>query len=330
MAGGKRHHRRGQVRMTMISYAQNFEDVLLWRALKDIRGGAYVDVGACDPTEGSVTRWFYDRGWAGVSLEPIPDLHARLERERRRDVNIRAAAGAAPGRAEFRVVRRNLGYSSLTGDGALPEGLAEDCEAIEVEIVTLDSVLDGFDRPAIHFLKIDVEGGEAAVLAGLDLRRHRPWILLIEATAPGTQRDVSAAWRGGVEAAGYRHAWFDGLNRWFVAEEHAGLIERLALPPNVFDGFVTAQTHALSQQVGGALHDAAELRRSVEQAAARAQAAETLLAEAERRAADGDRRTAEAEQRAATAEAMLGAVHASVSWRVTAPLRTLRGLAGGR
>jgi FkbM family methyltransferase len=321
--------------MTMISYAQNFEDVLLWRALKDVRGGAYVDVGACDPTDGSVTRWFYDRGWAGVNLEPIPDLYARLERERRRDINICAAAGAAPGRASFRLVRHNLGYSSLAGGAALPEDLAEDSEEIEVESVTLNSVLAGFDRPAIHFLKIDVEGAEAAVLAGLDLRRHRPWILLVEATAPGTPRDVSAEWRGGVEAAGYRHAWFDGLNRWFVAEEQSGLIERLALPPNVFDGFVPAQTHALSQRVGGALYDAAELRRGAEQAVARSLAAESRLADAERgaaearhRAAEAERRAAEAEQRGIAAETMLGAIQASLSWRVTAPLRALRALAG--
>jgi FkbM family methyltransferase len=136
----------------MISYAQNFEDVLLWRVLKDIRGGAYVDVGACDPTEGSVTRWFYDRGWAGVNIEPIPELHARLERERRRDINILAAAGAAPGRARLRVVRRNLGYSSLHGEAPLPEDLAAETESIEVEVVTLDSVLDRLDRPAVHFL----------------------------------------------------------------------------------------------------------------------------------------------------------------------------------
>jgi FkbM family methyltransferase len=122
-----------------------------------------------------VTRWFYDRGWAGVNIEPIPELHARLERERRRDINILAAAGAAPGRARLRVVRRNLGYSSLRGEAPLPEDLAAETDSIEVEVVTLDSVLDRLDRPAVHFLKIDVEGAEAEVLAGLDLRRHRPW-----------------------------------------------------------------------------------------------------------------------------------------------------------
>jgi FkbM family methyltransferase len=322
--------------MTMISYAQNFEDVLLWRVLRDIRGGTYVDVGACDPSEGSVTRWFYDRGWSGVNIEPIPDLHARLERERRRDINICAAAAGAPGRATLRVVRRNLGYSSLHGDAVLPGDLAEDTEALEVDVVTLDSVLERLGRPSLHFLKIDVEGAEGEVLAGLDLRRFRPWIMVVEATAPGTQHDVSATWRGGVEAAGYRHAWFDGLNRWFVAEEQAGLIERLAVPPNVFDEFVPAPLHALSERVGRADFDVAEARRQADSirqdGLARAGAIASQLADAERRAAAAEARAAaaegraiEAQRRAEAAEAMVGAMHASTSWRLTAPLRALRG-----
>ena len=32
-----------------VSYAQNYEDVMLWRALKHVKNGFYVDVGANDP-----------------------------------------------------------------------------------------------------------------------------------------------------------------------------------------------------------------------------------------------------------------------------------------
>ena len=32
--------------MSFISYAQNFEDVMLWRALKHISEGFYIDIGA--------------------------------------------------------------------------------------------------------------------------------------------------------------------------------------------------------------------------------------------------------------------------------------------
>ena len=33
----------------MVSHAQNFEDVMLARALRDVEDGFYVDVGAWDP-----------------------------------------------------------------------------------------------------------------------------------------------------------------------------------------------------------------------------------------------------------------------------------------
>jgi hypothetical protein len=44
--------------LTFVSYAQNFEDVLLWRALRQVRNGFYIDVGAAHPDIDSVTRAF--------------------------------------------------------------------------------------------------------------------------------------------------------------------------------------------------------------------------------------------------------------------------------
>lgn len=40
--------------MAFISYAQNFEDVMLWRALKLFGPGRYIDVGANHPSQDSV------------------------------------------------------------------------------------------------------------------------------------------------------------------------------------------------------------------------------------------------------------------------------------
>jgi len=50
--------------MTFVSYAQNFEDVLLWRALHDVEHGRYLDVGAHDPVIDSVSLAFYEAGWS--------------------------------------------------------------------------------------------------------------------------------------------------------------------------------------------------------------------------------------------------------------------------
>ena len=64
--------------MGIISYAQNYEDVILWRALGGLEDGFYLDVGANDPEELSVTKWFYDQGWHGINLEPSEEYYQLL------------------------------------------------------------------------------------------------------------------------------------------------------------------------------------------------------------------------------------------------------------
>ena len=83
--------------MTFVSYAQNYEDLVLWRALGDVEEGFYIDIGASDPKLHSVTYAFYERGWHGVNVEPIQQQHALLMEQRTRDININALVGHIPG-----------------------------------------------------------------------------------------------------------------------------------------------------------------------------------------------------------------------------------------
>lgn len=278
----------------LVSSAQNCEDVLLWRALQDVRDGFYVDVGAADPDELSVTKSFYDAGWHGVNIEPVPAGHARFEERRPRDVNLATAVGSHEGVLTLYDLPERRGY------GTSDERLAEHYRAqglevatLEVPVTTLGRVCEEHAEGEIHFLKIDVEGAEADVLAGMDLRRWRPWILLIEATAPNTQTESHQAWEGEVLAGGYVYAHFDGLNRYYVADEHRELVQALDLQPNVFDRFVTqAQASAW----------------------ARAAKAEAGLGEAQ-----GELSRLRTEVAALTRR--LDEVYASTSWRVSSPVR---------
>ena len=52
--------------MPITSYAQNFEDVILWHALKHIECGFYIDSRAQDPVRDSVSLAFYEKGWRGL------------------------------------------------------------------------------------------------------------------------------------------------------------------------------------------------------------------------------------------------------------------------
>ena len=224
--------------MKMVSYAQNGEDVMLARALHGIQHGFYIDVGAAGPTEHSVTRTFYDRGWTGLNVEPTRRFFDALAAARPHDINIRAALDATAGDQTFYAFE-GTGLSTLDAQVAenhKPGGWP--MTRTEVRTRTLADLCEEWAPPAIHFLKIDVEGAEERVLRGADFARFRPWITVVEATRPMSPEPDFAAWEPILTAAGYEFVWFDGLNRFYLAAEHADRLRpHFRLPVNFFDDF---------------------------------------------------------------------------------------------
>jgi hypothetical protein len=100
----------------LVSYAQNFEDVMLHRALKHVGRGHYVDVGASHPTIDSVSRAFHLLGWSGVHIEPLPDHAAALRRERPGDIVIEAAVADRKGAVTLFDVGHGAGISTCSPD----------------------------------------------------------------------------------------------------------------------------------------------------------------------------------------------------------------------
>jgi len=262
--------------MTFVSYSQNAEDVLLWRALGHIDAGFYIDVGASDPVEHSVTKAFYERGWRGISIEPLPSFQQEFERQRPRDINLAIAAGAEDGELTLYDTPEVRGWASP--DQAVAEmHRAEGHRIAEltVPVRTLASVCEEYVRGEIHFLKIDVEGFEGDVLRGMDFARWRPWLLVIEATLPNSRETNHASWEHLVAGQGYRFVWFDGLNRWYVAEEHPELMGHFGIAPNVFDDYIS---HHLDKAWRNGEALAATLHEVDARARAQMEAAEQRLA----------------------------------------------------
>jgi FkbM family methyltransferase len=323
--------------MTFISYAQNCEDVLLWRALGHVRDGFYIDVGANDPVEHSVTKAFYDAGWSGISIEPLPTYRAAFLGQRARDINLAVAAGAVDGELTLYDVPAVRGWASPSAEVAeshRAEGYR--ITELKVPVRTLATICAEHVKGEIHFLKIDVEGFEGEVLRGMDFARWRPWVLVIEATLPNSRVTNHQAWEHMVTAQRYRFAWFDGLNRYYVAEEHPELLAALEIQPNVFDDFISHHldkawaankevTRALRESEAHAVVAAIEAHDAHERANAAEQEQREALAEfAELRVAlavarsDGHK----VSEWARELEARLVATHASTSWKVTRPLRS--------
>lgn len=237
--------------MTLISYAQNGEDIMLWRALSDVEQGFYVDIGAQDPISHSVTKFFYECGWRGINVEPVAHWFSRLQEDRPEDTNLQILVGSEETEHAFFEVA-DTGLSTTSAE--LAESYRAQQRLVDVRHIamrTLDSILSDHARGPIHFLKIDVEGAESDVLVGLDLKLHRPWILVIEATRPLSSVESHQGWESDVLASGYRLVYRDGLNRFYLANEQSHRAGAFSFPPNVFDGF-TSHEQRLGQ---AAIHE---------------------------------------------------------------------------
>ena len=134
-------------------------------------GDLVFDVGA---HAGNRVRAFAALGCRVVALEPQPDfvrlLRTLFARSPRIEI-VEAAVGRAPGCALLSISERTPTVTTLADDWRSARALDPDFAGvrwnrrIEVETTTLDRLIAQFGAPA--FIKIDVEGHEPAVLAGL-------------------------------------------------------------------------------------------------------------------------------------------------------------------
>lgn len=329
---------------------------MLWRALKEIEKGFYIDVGANDPEVDSVTKAFYDRGWRGINIEPVASHFQRLQAARPKDINLQLVAAGAAGYVRFFDVR-DTGLSTTKREIA-ERHRASGWEVTEhdVQAETLAHICAEHVRGDVHFLKIDVEGGTRDVIEGLDLDRARPWIIVVEATEPNSEVPDFASWEPLITRSRYRFVYYDGLNRFYVADEHAALASAFDRPPNWFDHFSLAATEAALRRAQHTEAEAAQANQGAQRSAERARRAEARAEAADREAQRLAERARRSEQRrnalsaslaaqsARLTEAntrtraveqqreelqrqlharedLLRAMFASRSWRVTAPLR---------
>ena len=194
------------------------------------RDGTFVEVGAYDGETYSNTSCLADLGWRGVYIEPVPEAAAgcRARHAGNRAVSvIECAIGAADGTTRL----WQNGPCSTTSPEAhamhLRQGLmlVETPREIEVPQRRLDGVLaaEGL-APGFELLVVDVDGGEPAVFAGLDLAYWRPRFMLVElienAPAFAGQTVLIETARGvrdHLVAAGYTDIYRDPINTLFAA-----------------------------------------------------------------------------------------------------------------
>jgi len=352
--------------MTTISYAQNYEDVMLLRALGNVQRGFYIDIGAQHPVHGSVTKAFYEKGWRGINIEPVSQWFELLAKDRPADTNLKIAISDTGEEMELYEIADTGLSTSTTRYADMHQSEGRTVERHVVACRSLDDVIAEYADGEIHFLKIDVEGAEGSVLKSISLDRHRPWIMVVEATEPNSQNPAYADWEPRVLQSGYEMVYEDGLNRFYLANERVALKEAFRLPPNYFDFFIPYSEWCTRNELGvrtgelaafrermrtfddgavlGALRQRLFQERALHRLASRKQreaqlecdrlADELLGVRSERSAANIEigrlKACEQASERArALAESELALIKRSRSWRLTQPLRAVTSVTVG-
>jgi FkbM family methyltransferase len=159
------------------SFAQHREDEIVWEYFDRKSNGFFMEVGANHPTRLSQTWLLEQRGWKGILVEPLPSCCEKLREVRKNSIVWQVAVGAPEqvGKATFNVADADAWSHMSTTHGEV-----SGTKQIEVEVSTLDRIIAKSPPNQIDFLSIDTEGMELQVLSGLDLKKHRPTLVVLE------------------------------------------------------------------------------------------------------------------------------------------------------
>jgi FkbM family methyltransferase len=231
----------------VITYAQNFEDLFLYRCFSGKKTGFYVDVGAYHPTHDSVTKLFYDKGWSGINIEANPTLIDNFMRFRVRDINLNFMIGEdCDGFGQLNVPFSNLGL----GSSSLELINTNKClRNYAVRKTTLSKVLKDYNFFDIDFLKLDIEGAELSALAGLDLLTYRPKIIIVE-IFNGSYNTVNiSAINTKMKFFKYNYAYCDGINNYYVCYKYNFFERHFIYPINILDNYMRYSEFCLQSEI---------------------------------------------------------------------------------
>jgi len=193
------------------SYSQFGEDAFVAHLFAD-GPGTYVDVGAGHPIRGSNTYAFYQRGWSGMTIDPIRANISLARRIRPRDHVLQHACGETTESVTF--YEFDIYEYSTTDVNRMQEltdrlGIRLRC-TYDVTVVPMSALGIAASPEENSLLSIDVEGTELSVLKSNDWNRYRPRVIIVEEwDPPAGKRSMTLDY---LENRGYRLEGVLGLS----------------------------------------------------------------------------------------------------------------------
>lgn len=169
-------------RILLGSYSQNREDLIIHKLLSNKNKGFYIDIGAYDPNRFSNTKYFYNKGWSGINIEPNTGNYKRFLKSRRHDVNLNVGIGSITGKTTFYEFFPDTLSTFSTKEVMHYQKIGfQLINKRKVSILRLDNVIEKYcANKRIDFLSIDTEGFEMEVLKSNNWKRFKPTLICIE------------------------------------------------------------------------------------------------------------------------------------------------------
>jgi FkbM family methyltransferase len=175
---------RQRERSGLRSYSQCGEDLIahfLLDVILGIREPAYLDIGAHDPVTYNNTYFFYERGSAGILIEPNSMYHERYRRLRPRDLIIRAGVSATSGESMYYRFDADALNTFSRSDAVAVQGMGHVLLAEEtLPLRSISDVLSQAGSKRLDLVSLDTEGHDEAILSAWDFSFGRPAVFCVE------------------------------------------------------------------------------------------------------------------------------------------------------
>jgi FkbM family methyltransferase len=190
------------------------EELIIRDFFQDRRGGVFLDVGCAWPIDANNTFYLEKHlGWTGIGVDALSDYAEEWNKVRpgARFFSY-LVTDRSDGTGTF-FKSPNLGLSSTDRNSASGKNFGEtmEPEKIEIPMITLNDLLDQAGIEKIDLLSMDIEGHEPEALAGFDIERFQPELVVIE----GKKGEVSRYFRRHGYRQIQRYVPFDDINRYF-------------------------------------------------------------------------------------------------------------------
>jgi FkbM family methyltransferase len=171
-------------------YSQSGQDAFVLYYFKNKRNGTFIDIGANDGVSLSNTYYLEkDLGWSGICFEPIPDIFAKLNKNRT-CVKINGGISDKESIEKFTFVdgpSHMLSGMSKEYDPRHRQRIEKEVSVLGGKVVELDiqcyvlnDILEQHGMSDIDYLSIDTEGNEFKILKTIDFDRFNIQVMTIE------------------------------------------------------------------------------------------------------------------------------------------------------